>query len=240
MLVPFFVITCFCDIKINYHFFQGGIIMGHAINTQVYEESVNKAELQASWDYEARMEGYLEGSSGLPRAIRWVQDPILSSQKEAEEWIESHDRGHYDQLAVRFYNKKGTKRPNKTKAHIKAEEKLKSLLAEKEDFERNPFAGRTSKTVGCKKCGCSFNHKALIDAHKHQRFGKSGNLANRLYCPVCFAFLISATDQKRYKRLIERIEEAEKALKEQDSNYKKKCESVNFEIQWLVKTEYHI
>ena len=214
--------------------------MGHVVDVTKYPENVNKNSVQADWDYVAQMENWQEGCSGLPRKIRWAKDQILPNEAEAEKWIEKNDRGHYDQLAVRFYNKKGTKRPNKTKAHIKAEEKLNSLLAEKEDFERNPFAGRTSKTVGCKKCGCSFNHKALIDAHKHQRFGKGGNLANRLYCPVCFAFLISATDQKRYKRLIERIEEAEKALKEQDSNYKKKCESVNFEIQWLVKTEYHI
>ena len=86
--------------------------MGHNIHFAEYSENVNKKQVQAEWDDYAAKEDWQEGSSGLGSDIRWI-DHICESREEAEEYIRSHDKGWYDQLAVKF--RKPTNESAKTK-----------------------------------------------------------------------------------------------------------------------------
>ena len=75
--------------------------MGHIINHAIYSKKVNKKAVQTEWDEIAARDDREEGCSGLPRSIRWIEH-LCASEEEALSYIESHDSGWYDQLAVMF------------------------------------------------------------------------------------------------------------------------------------------
>ena len=79
--------------------------MSHSIEYGIYKEDVNKKKVQADWDNFVRIADREEGASGLPGAIRWNDGVTpLDSKSDAERWIDEHDGGWYDQIAVRFYD----------------------------------------------------------------------------------------------------------------------------------------
>lgn len=78
--------------------------MSHTIHIKSYDENEDKAYIQKHWDNVAAVEGAGEGSTGLGSKIRWIDSPIYKSYEEADKAISRLDRGHYDQLAVKFYD----------------------------------------------------------------------------------------------------------------------------------------
>lgn len=70
-----------------------------------YPLTCNKKKVEDEYNATARIAGRAEGSSGLGKRIRWnnLATP-LESREAAEEWIDDHDDGWYDQLAVTYYN----------------------------------------------------------------------------------------------------------------------------------------
>ena len=81
--------------------------MAHNIRYLDYHCSVSKKAVQKSLDNYVAHEDYDEGAVGLPNPIRWI-DHLCKNSDEAYEYIESHDRGWYDSLAVQY--KQGRKK----------------------------------------------------------------------------------------------------------------------------------
>lgn len=188
--------------------------MGHNIHFAEYSENVNKKQVQAEWDDYAAKEDWQEGCSGLGSDIRWI-DHICESREEAEEYIRSHDKGWYDQLAVKF------RKPTNESAKTKDLRTRMSIAYKKyNDLARKVhYAGCVSEFISCRAC------KSKIATHYIR-----SNL-----CPVCGADLRPATTIARETAAKAKAEELEKKLAaEQIKDAKKKGE-----IRWLVKIEYH-
>ena len=67
--------------------------MSHNIKMSVYPENVNRTKVQSEWDNYVRMEDWQEGASGLPGKIRWIENTVLNSKEDAEEFINKNDNG---------------------------------------------------------------------------------------------------------------------------------------------------
>lgn len=193
--------------------------MGHQISYYSYSENHNKAEIMAELNTVVACEDYQEGASGLDKPIRWI-DTILSNREEAEKYIQQHDSGNYDQLAVKYYSDVGLKQ-SKTlqKLEIQKREAFVKYLEIRNSFH---FEGVKSSTIGCTHCGSKISTKYLHDN----------------FCPVCSFDMRPATTKER----IEVAKQKYEKLKEQAR--KQKCKEMlkqrtNQPINWLVKIEYH-
>lgn len=81
--------------------------MAHNVKYLDYHCSVSQRQVQNKLDNYVACEDYQEGASGLPRPIRWI-DRICKNRDEAMEYIQNHDSGWYDCLAVQY--KQGRKK----------------------------------------------------------------------------------------------------------------------------------
>ena len=75
--------------------------MSHNIRYLDYHCSVSQKKVQKNLDRYVALEDYYEGAVGLPNPIRWI-DHLCKNREEAYEYIQSHDRGWYDCLAVQY------------------------------------------------------------------------------------------------------------------------------------------
>lgn len=75
--------------------------MAHNIKYADYHCSASKKQVEKRLDNFVAREDYEEGAVGLPNPIRWI-DHLCKNRDEAMEYIESHDRGWYDCLAVQY------------------------------------------------------------------------------------------------------------------------------------------
>ena len=75
--------------------------MAHNIRHFDYHCSRSQRQIQKRLDNFVACADYEEGAVGLPQPIRWI-DRVCKNREEAEEYIESHDRGWYDCLAVKY------------------------------------------------------------------------------------------------------------------------------------------
>ena len=75
--------------------------MSHNIRYFDLHCSASKRKFQKSIDNFVAHEDYYEGAAGLPSPIRWI-DKVCNHQEEAYEYIQAHDRGWYDSLAVQY------------------------------------------------------------------------------------------------------------------------------------------
>ena len=141
----------------------------------------------------------------------------LESYEKAEEWINAHDRGNYDDHAVRF---KDYSKAVKTKKMSELEGKIESTRQafEKLEKESQPVNSRTSEFIGCAECGSKVARSYL----------KSSK------CPVCNADLRSKTVLSRLDGYKSKIKEYSKRIDEEKKKQKNSCR-----ILWLVKYEYH-
>ena len=73
----------------------------HNIKHLVYHCSMSKREIEKSLDDYVAREDYMEGATGLPNPIRWI-DTVCKNYDDAEEYIKCHDKGWYDCLAVKY------------------------------------------------------------------------------------------------------------------------------------------
>lgn len=188
----------------------------HNICYYTYEEKCNKNKVYAELNEMVEHEDWQEG--GSLESIRWLENaPLCENYDKAKEYIESHDKGWYDCLAVRFKSPKGDKKTAK-------EETLEKSVVEKHKKWQSlanafHFANVKSATTTCSKCNSRLNISYL-----------RGN-----YCPLCNTDLRPSSTIERIDSLKVSFDKANKELKD----YRNEQTSKNFKIEWLVKIEYH-
>lgn len=158
-----------------------------------------------------------EDGDGLYRGIDWYEkvEPLESYEK-ASNWIENHDNGDYQNLAVRYYSYNGVEDSKKAKEileRIKDEEKKRS-----DYIEKHSVLTFKAEFIGCQKCGSKI-------ARIYLRNDK---------CPVCGEDLRSKTTLETIKRYNGKIYDLKKKYAEEKYKSKK-----NAKVMWLLKYEYH-
>ena len=193
--------------------------MSHNVYTEIYDENVNKKNVQNFWDEKAARDDYEEGCSGLSQNIRWI-NYLCENEEEAEKYIKENDSGWYDQLAVKFKCYKNIK-PSKALMELIRREKE---TVEKLNYTENNIHYKNVKSsfVSCKKCGSKLATKYI----------KSN------YCPMCNDDLRPNTTLSTIQRYKENLKEIRKRIKEENLKIQKKNEK-SATIKWLVKIEYH-
>ena len=174
---------------------------------------------QAACDFASANVDRCENPDGTYHGRMTIHDtPILNSRSAAEEWIRAHDRGWYDDHAVRYrVDAKPTAEMQNLAKRIKRLEKERADYAEAQQPRKHQ-----SKLITCSCCGSKLN---VHDPH----FG------GRTTCPVCGKSLLSATVLARLKSYDNRIKKAEKELDEAV----RRNNARSRKTRWLVKVEVH-
>lgn len=189
----------------------------HNIGMRTYPLNVNKDEVKKELDGFVAHEDWREGCTRLWNDIRWL-DVTLESYDKAEAYINAHDRGNYDNLAVKFRcTDDSVKNTSKYKTLAERE---KRLIKEYYDMNSALYL-RTVKSayVTCRKCGSKIASKV---------WGSNK-------CPVCGQDFRSDT---MLERISAKRKAYEKASKER-AEYCEKYSQKNGKVEWLVKFEYH-
>lgn len=195
--------------------------MSHEVRLNDYPLTCNKEKIEAEYNAAARIAGRQEGSSGLGKKIRWnnLATP-LESREAAEKWIDDHDNGWYDQLAVTYYDY------GNIESSAKFRDLEKRLHTEWEKVKKKKSelypATLTSEFIGCKDCGSRLKRVLL----------------KKNVCPVCGADLRPETTLKSIRSSVEKV----KQLKKEYVLYEKKLEErkkKKASVRWLVKVEWH-
>ena len=185
----------------------------HNIEYYDYRENVDKKAVQADLDEHVSHETWQEGGAGL-EPIRW-NNYVCKNEEEARKWIEEHDSGWYDQLAVKFYDPiRGEKSPKIDELDARIQETYK-VFRDRSNVIYPKI--RTSEFIGCSNCGSRLASKFL----------------NRNTCPVCNKDLRPETMLKSIEAARTKWQKAQENKKEYIEKHSKK------EIRWLVKIEYH-
>lgn len=194
--------------------------MSHEIAYDTYPENCNKNNVERKWDSIAAKEGWREGSSGLCSSIRWIDCEPCDSYNDAVIYVQEHDKGNYDCLAVRYRDYSGIKEP---KIIGELTEKIKSkrhkLYTMNNDFY---FDNIKSQFIGCKECGSKISVKYL----------------KRNTCPVCGNDMRPQTFQDRIKKISNDLDVLEKKREDEVKKFRQKRRD-KAKICWLVKVEYH-
>lgn len=193
--------------------------MGHEIRHAVYPEDVNKKRVEQEWNERVRHICWEEGSGGLNRPIRWL-DHICKDQEEAEAYIKSHDRGCYDQLAVKFREYPKVE-PSKTLENLR---KRRAAEAQKLSAYAKAHSVSSFKAefIGCPNCGSKLKRELLRSEG----------------CPLCRAELRSKTTIDTLSRYSWNICELDKQIRAEEKKLQEKIVKKS-KIMWLVKIEYH-
>ena len=77
--------------------------MGHTVTYYEYPETVDRKKIEADLSTYVEKECWQEG--GHMSKIRWINDAPCANEDEAREKIGQLDKGWYDCLAVKFYDK---------------------------------------------------------------------------------------------------------------------------------------
>ena len=188
----------------------------HNIQYFIYQENVNRKEVQSELDSYVAHEDWQEGCSGLYNGIRWLDNqPICEDEDKATVMLNRLDRGNYDNLAVRFYQAQPMK-DNKTYRVL--QEKASSALKAFREKDNVRYAESvTVEYIGCKACGSKLSRVHIK--------------TNR--CPLCGADLRSKTMKNAVDAAEAKWHKAEKAMKDYERQHAKK------RVMWMVKIEYH-
>lgn len=204
--------------------------MSHNIQYFTYSKDVNKKQVNADIDNYVAHEDYQEGCSGLYSPIRWI-DKILDTYEDAEEYINSHDKGDYDSLAVMYYEYPKFKETKTYEVLKERAERLKKRYLELRD--RIHYADVKSKFITCRFCESKISTDVLSNKVKSYAFwGKRND------CPVCGRDLRPESALDIIEKARQNAEKAEKDLKAERRKIEKKLIR-QAEIKWLVKIEYH-
>lgn len=198
--------------------------MGYNIECRSYKDSpeLNRSRIQADLDAYVAAEDYMEGASGLPYRIEWLDSvPPFNTVREAENYIEKHygNKDKYACVAVKYYEVQledliTDKVYMELTAKIKeAHEKYRS--SSKEKYIRT----LKSKTITCRKCGCG-----IPTAHW-----------NSDSCPVCHSDIRPDSVKSREEKLKESITRLNERQEARLAEIAKKVKKVS----WLVRFGYH-
>lgn len=196
--------------------------MSHNINYFDYPENVDKNKVINELETYVSHEAWQEG--GHLGHIRWIPGPVCESRDDAVKYIEAHDKGWYDCLAVRYLEPDFQK---KSKAYIELQQRYKKAYDRYSTLNEEEYASTVkSAFIGCKTCGSKLSRKHILE----RRHGAYSN-----FCPVCGADLRSPTMQDRIKKAREAMCEIQKKLEQEERHMAKR----NGDIRWLVKIEFH-
>ena len=184
----------------------------HNIEYYTYPEKSDKRKIYRDLNDYVEYETRHEGGSSLEN-IRW-NDFVCSSYDDANDGIKNHDRGWYDQLAVKYMS------PVEQKS--KKLDELDSKIKEAYEVYAKRNAVVYPKTRKSEFIGCG-NYKSRL-ATRHL----TGN-----FCPVCRADLRPETTLESIAAAKNKWENAKDNRANYVNNHSKK------EINWLVKIEYH-
>lgn len=183
--------------------------MMHNIQYWSYEEECDRGMVMAEVEGYAEREG--DGYSG---PIKWHDEvQPLKNRDEAEKWIQEHDRGWYDDHAVRYFDNSQvvTKKIEDLQKQF-SETVLKISKYEREHSIKNLKA----EYIGCQKCGSRLKRSLIVGE----------------CCPLCRIDLRSETTKKalegyhnKQMKIIEKIKEEQ--------------EKHSGTVKWLVKFEFH-
>lgn len=186
--------------------------MAHNIEYYDYKENTDKKKIQADLDTYVEHCTWQEGGSGTG-GIRWV-DHICKDYDEAQKWIEQHDKGWYDCLAVKYYSPLSEKTKKIEELNARIQETYKTYTMRDSTIY---VKTRTSEFIGCSNCKSKLASKFL----------------RTNFCPVCRADLRPETILKSIEAAKVKWQNAQQAKKDYVDKHSKK------EVRWLVKIEYH-
>lgn len=186
----------------------------HNVEHWSYKENVDRDKVRDEIDYYVAHEDWQEGCAGLLKGIRWLDaEPICESYSEAVARLEKLDRGGYDNLAVRFYERR---KPNDKKMK-ELVEKAEKALKEYEEVNKASYPKSLhSEFVTCKSCGSKLKRELI-----------RGNS-----CPLCGVDMRPESWMKRIEVKDAALKKAQREVFEHEKKGKK-------EVKWLVKFEYH-
>ena len=192
--------------------------MGHAIQHYEYDISVDKNRIEKEMNRIAEEDG--DYHSGLNKSIRWV-DTICEDRDKAEEFINTHDNGWYDQLAVKF---RVYPKSEPTKALLNLQARLQKETEKKSAYtQAHCIASFKIEYIGCPKCGSKLK-RTLVRGNS---------------CPLCGTELRSKTTMETLQKYEDSIHHIRKLIKEEERKINLK-NIKQAKIKWLVKIEYHV
>lgn len=182
----------------------------HNIGYSSYPEKCNRKEVLGIIQDIAEEDG--DGYHGAPR---WHDEVApLANRDEAQKWIQAHDKGWYDDHAVRYYD---YSRLKDTKKIAELKQKAQDITRKKADYTVEHSVKKLKATlITCPSCGSKLSRE-------HLRSEK---------CPLC------GTDL-RSKTTLETIANYERRRTENGQNIMKEQQKGKGEVRWLIKYEYH-
>lgn len=190
--------------------------MSHEVEYYTYKDKkLDKNKVQRNLEAYVERRCWEEGG-GLSRNIRWINEEC-EDYEDAQKYIEEHDKGWYDQLAVKYRNYSNVK---ETQSLKKLKQQESTLYKKIHDIENKiHYKDVKSSFVSCKKCGSKLATKYITSN----------------YCPLCHKDLRPETTLKSIENYKKKIKDIQKKIKSEKIKQSKKAE-----IYWLVKIEYHM
>lgn len=193
--------------------------MSHNIEYYSYPVTKKQTAIESELQAYARKATWQEGGGGLYRSIRW-HDETCDDYESAKDFLSRHDKGWYDQLAVKFrhFDKPiSSKRLSDLKAkESETRQKLRDLES------KVAFTEFKSQYISCKKCGSKLNKDYI----------------KKNFCALCGHDMRSDTTKNAIARLTEKVKSLEKDVREEEKKLAVK-RAKEAQVYWLVKIEYH-
>lgn len=184
--------------------------MSHIVDYFTEKEKCNRKGIEADIAACARRNG-----DGWLGPMHWHDEvKPLRNYEEAQRWITAHDKGWYDDHAVRYYDYENVK-PTKKMGELS--QKIRALWDAKEAYAKeHSVKNRKSEYIGCPKCGSKLFREYL----------------KAEFCPLCRTDLRSQTTLEALANFDKRREKVQDQLEAEK-------EKQNGEVRWLIKYEYH-
>ena len=184
----------------------------HAINREVYPGTwtLQKIADDVIRYVQSHGDGY-----GTDR-LRFPTEQVFDNINEAHAYIDNHDKGWYDGIAVKFLDYTGV---SATKKITEYEAKIAELVHKKKEYiKAHSVHTQKAAYIGCAECGSKLNKDKLRGEH----------------CPLCGKDLRADTTLERINSFDVRVSELN--VKIADERKKQKAKAT---VKYLVKYEYH-
>lgn len=193
--------------------------MGHNIDHWDRPEVVNKRAFEADINDYVRQHTRGEGGHGLNGPIRWI-DHVCDNREDAMEYIRSHDRGWYDQLAVKYYE---YPKLEPTKTMLTLQDRLRTEQEKRVTYaQAHAVSAFKAEYIGCPECGSKLK-RALLKGNS---------------CPLCHTEMRSKTTMEALQRYDANIKDLQQKIKAEERKMQEKMRK-QAKVMWLIKTEYH-
>lgn len=184
----------------------------HAINREVYPGTwtLQKIADDVIRYVQSHGDGY-----GTDR-LRFPTEQVFDNINEAHAYIDSHDKGWYDGIAVKFLDYTGVAATKKIQEY---EAKIADLVHKKKEYiKAHSVHTQKAAYIGCAGCGSKLNKDKLRGEH----------------CPLCGKDLRAVSTLERIDSFDARVNELNVKITEERKKQKAKAT-----VKYLVKFEYH-